>query len=359
MRITLSVALTADGWMDDTAPARLRISTPGDWEEVHRLRAAHDAILVGASTLRRDNPALRLRDAALRGERLAAGMPADLIKVSLTESGRLDPSLRFFTEGAGEKILFARRQLPELDGAATVVVCDEGITARRVVTELERRGVRSLFVEGGARVLRMFLDEGMADTVRVAVNPALRVGERGYARFRFTPPAGCSFRCERVDGMEVTTCTLHPDTTAGDLHYLRQAVAESRRCTPCATSYCVGAVVVTAAGEVFAGYTHETSPTRHAEQEAIAKAEAAGAVLRGATMFSSMEPCSTRRSEPESCSQLLIRCGFARAVFALYEPSHFVACCRGALALREAGLDVRCYAELADAVREVNGHLLH
>ena len=54
MRVTLSAAVTADGYMDDDSPRRLIISTPGDWEEVYRLRAAHDAILAGAETLRRD-----------------------------------------------------------------------------------------------------------------------------------------------------------------------------------------------------------------------------------------------------------------------------------------------------------------
>ena len=66
-----------------------------------------------------------------------------------------------------------------------------------------------------------------------------------------------------------------------------------------------------------------------AEMFSIAKALAAGAVLRGAAMYSSMEPCSTRSSEPESCSELILRHGFSRTVFALYEPSCFV-CCEGA-----------------------------
>ena len=46
MRITLSAAVTADGFLDDNSPRRLIISTPEDWAEVYRLRAAHDAILV-------------------------------------------------------------------------------------------------------------------------------------------------------------------------------------------------------------------------------------------------------------------------------------------------------------------------
>ena len=93
-----------------------------------------------------------------------------------------------------------------------------------------------------------------------------------------------------------------------------------------------------------------------AEMFSIAKALAAGAELRGAAMYSSMEPCSRRASEPESCTQLIIRHGFARAAFALYEPDCFV-CCRGALTLREAGVDVRAYPALANGVWEANAHL--
>lgn len=71
MQITLSFATTADGYLDDNSPRRLMISTPEDWEAVLRLRASHDAILAGAETLRRDDPALLLRDAAARELRRA------------------------------------------------------------------------------------------------------------------------------------------------------------------------------------------------------------------------------------------------------------------------------------------------
>ena len=231
------------------------------------------------------------------------------------------------------------------------------ITAKYIVTELEKRGVERLLVEGGASVLRMFLAEGMADTVRRAVNPQLTLGpERGGAQFRFEVPEGAVCRRENLGGMEVATCTLRPDTRDEDLRYLTQAVAEGLRCVPSRTSYCVGAVVALPDGRSFTGYTHETSPTHHAEQEAIRKALDAGAELRGAAIYSSMEPCSQRKSEPESCTQLILRHGFARVVFALYEPDRFV-CCRGAQTLREAGVDVRVYPELAEGVRRANAHL--
>lgn len=69
MRVTLSAAATADGYLDDNGPERLMISTPKDWATVLRLRGQCDAILVGAETLRRDNPALLLRDEAVRERR--------------------------------------------------------------------------------------------------------------------------------------------------------------------------------------------------------------------------------------------------------------------------------------------------
>lgn len=59
MRVILSAAVTADGYLDDNGPGRLVISTPGDWAAVLRLRAGCDAILVGAETVRRDNPRCR------------------------------------------------------------------------------------------------------------------------------------------------------------------------------------------------------------------------------------------------------------------------------------------------------------
>ena len=54
--------------------------------------------------------------------------------------------------------------------------------------------------------------------------------------------------------------------------------------------------------------------------------------------------------------RLILRHGFARVVFALYEPDRFVRC-RGAQTLREAGVDVRVYPELAEGVRRANAHL--
>ncbi|MEG0789321.1 MAG: dihydrofolate reductase family protein [Alistipes sp.] len=357
MKIFVSVAVTSDGCLDDTTPHRLMISSPEDWAEVHRLRAGSDAILVGAETLRRDNPSLLIRDPQLRRERLARGQHPDLIKVTLTHTGCLDPALHFFTQGEGEKIVFTdATDTSHLPAIATIIRAPQ-ITAKWLVTELEKRGVERLFVEGGAQILHLFFEEGMVDVFRLATNPNLAVHCSEAPRlnigtyWKLAPHTYAQF-----GGMQVETYTLRPDTGTEDEKYINRAIEVSRRCVPCATAYCVGAVVVTAAAEVFTGYTHETSPTHHAEQEAIAKALAAQATLRGATIYSSMEPCSSRKSEPQSCSELILSHGFARVVFALYEPD-CLANCRGALNLREGGVEVQVIGSLAGQVREINAHI--
>ncbi len=176
MRVIISAAVSQDGYMDDCSPRRLVLSSEEDWREVYRLRAASDAILVGAETLRRDNPALVIRDQKLRTGRIAAGMPGDIVKVTVTGSGNIDTASRFFTEGPDiPKIVFVREDASALKKAGlsrvSEVVPMPEITARAIVKELSGRGFEILMVEGGAKIIKMFIDEDMADEFRLAVAP--------------------------------------------------------------------------------------------------------------------------------------------------------------------------------------------
>lgn len=356
MRIYLSIAASSDLCIDDRTPSRLRLSTPEDWDEIYELRARFDAILVGASTVRNDNPSLRIRDAALRERRMRNGMQPDVARVTLTASGNLPAGAKFF-DGGGRAIVItscAGYSHP----SAEVLHVDE-ITADNVVSALERAGIGSLFVEGGAQTARMFLEAGAVDTLRWAVNPRITVGDDEAPHFdpvRYV--AGRSAERRMLGGMEVAVYEFSGIDFDADGRFMRMAVEQSRRSRPCATAYRVGAVIVTAKGEVFAGYTHESRPTSHAEQEAADKALKAGAELRGAIIYSSMEPCTSRRSEPESCSQMIVRHGFARAVFALFEPD-CLAHCQGAAYLRSCGVRVDVMPCFAGEASRINSHIFH
>ena len=103
MIVQASVAVSVDGYIDDLSDRRLVLSHAADWEEVRSLRAESDAILVGAETIRRDNPALVIRDERLRELRAERGLPADPVKVTLSRNADLDPTSRFFTKATEKK----------------------------------------------------------------------------------------------------------------------------------------------------------------------------------------------------------------------------------------------------------------
>ncbi|TDQ51575.1 deaminase [Actinorugispora endophytica] len=146
--------------------------------------------------------------------------------------------------------------------------------------------------------------------------------------------------------------------TDRDLGMLRAAVELSRSCPPSDTAFSVGALVVDEDGRVIAdGYSRRDDPHDHAEEAALRALAADDPRLAGATVYSSLEPCSARASRPRSCAGLILDTPVPRVVFAWREPELFVDC-RGAELLRAAGREVVEVPALAPLVREVNAHLL-
>ena len=94
--VLISCAMSVDRQIDDTGPAPLMLSGPEDLDRVDELRASADAILVGANTVRRDNPRLIIRSPRLRAARVAAGRPQHPRRVAVTTTGDLDRAARFF-----------------------------------------------------------------------------------------------------------------------------------------------------------------------------------------------------------------------------------------------------------------------
>jgi len=146
--------------------------------------------------------------------------------------------------------------------------------------------------------------------------------------------------------------------TAADRRLLAAAVALSRLAPPKQTSYAVGAIIVDHDGtEVATGFTGEIDPHDHAEEAALAKLAGTGADLRRATIYSSLEPCTMRRSRPGTCTGLILAAGIRRVVLALREPLVF-ADCHGVEDLRAGGAEVIEIGELGPDVRAINAHVL-
>ena len=194
--VLLSVAMSADGCIDDATDTRLILSNDADLDRVDEVRAGCDAILVGANTVRRDNPALLVRSPSRRGRRIARGLPASPARVTLTTSGDLDLAARFFTAGEGSRLIYVPRQAAGRIGgrlaAAPAEVIGAGDPPGRagragrvdlgaMLADLAARGIRRLMVEGGGSVLAQFLAEGLADELHLAIAPIF-VGDQAAPR---------------------------------------------------------------------------------------------------------------------------------------------------------------------------------
>ncbi|WP_422756023.1 RibD family protein [Micromonospora sp. WMMD708] len=185
--VLLSCATSIDGYIDDATGERLLLSNAEDMERIDAVRAGCDAILVGAGTIRADDPRLVVRSARLRAARQAAGLPPSPVKVTMTARGLLDPQARFFTVGDAEKVVYCAgpavdRTTGLLSGLATVVDAGDPLDPARVLADLAGRGVQRLMVEGGASVHAQFLTAGLADELHLVVAPFF-VGDRRAPRF--------------------------------------------------------------------------------------------------------------------------------------------------------------------------------
>jgi riboflavin biosynthesis pyrimidine reductase/pyrimidine deaminase RibD-like protein len=413
--VLLSCAMSVDGCLDAPGRERLVLSGAADLDRVDGERASSDAIMVGAGTIRRDDPRLLIRSPERRAARVASGRPEHPAGVTLTASGDLDPRARFFSgtaPGPGPRparLVYcpgpvADRVRRRVGGLAEVV--DVGDVAgvgsvespgsrpvlASVLADLSRRGIRRLMVEGGAGLSRQFLAGGLADELQLVIAPFF-VGDAGAPRFagpgRY--PYGPSHPMALAEVREVGAVVLlryrlpgradgpppgegktgvaeaRPgpgapgragEATAADRGWLGEAIGLSRCCPPSATAFAVGAVVVAGDGSVLAtGYSREGDPHDHAEEAALAKLDPADPRLGGATLYSSLEPCRLRASRPRPCAELIIAAGLRRVVIAWREPPVF-APGGGADLLAGAGIIVVEIADLAPQARAVNAGLL-
>ncbi|MFF4650835.1 RibD family protein [Streptomyces sp. NPDC001380] len=174
--VLLSAAASLDGCLDDTSSTRLLLSNEADFERVDEVRAGVDAILVGAATIRADDPRLLVCSEDRRLRRVREGLPPTPVKVTLTESGDLDPAARFFTTGDGDKLVYTTTgALPSvrerLGRAATVVGAGDPLDVHAVLADLAGRGIGRLMIEGGGAVHTMFLTAGVVDELHLVYAP--------------------------------------------------------------------------------------------------------------------------------------------------------------------------------------------
>ena len=185
--VLLKMAVTLDGRVSAGPGQATRITGGAADQEVHRLRAGFEAIMVGAGTVLVDDPLLTARPAELEPF-------AQPLRVVLDGRLRTPPTARLFDEaGAGGAVhLFcgpeatkARAEALEARGASVhrVAVENGRLALVEVLDRLRDLDVGSVFLEGGPRLADSFLEAGLVDRLTLFVAPRV-VGSRGVPAFQ-------------------------------------------------------------------------------------------------------------------------------------------------------------------------------
>lgn len=157
IEVTLKIAMDCNGAVDDLGDKAERFTSPASLDAVHRLRRHCDAVLVGASTVIRDDPSLIVRRVPL------APRTAQPLRVVL---GRAPADAGLLNDCAADTVVFSK------DGEGDARLGGSGAAALPgVLRALERRGVRHLMVEGGPRTALYFLAAGLVDRAIVVRAP--------------------------------------------------------------------------------------------------------------------------------------------------------------------------------------------
>lgn len=195
--VTLKLALSLDARIAAREGERTRVSGDEGWRHVHRLRAGHDAVLVGRRTAEVDDPRL-----TARGE-IEPRVPA--VRVVLDSGLSLKPTSTLArtageapvwvvctraadrsTAAALEESGVRALELPPAEGG--------GVALSALLEKLGEEGVGSLLVEGGGRVAASFLREEAVERMHLLYAPVL-FGARGVEGFPGPrPPAGAGWR---------------------------------------------------------------------------------------------------------------------------------------------------------------------
>ncbi|KAI8142770.1 cytidine deaminase-like protein [Fennellomyces sp. T-0311] len=134
--------------------------------------------------------------------------------------------------------------------------------------------------------------------------------------------------------MSITQYTHDPR----DREFMQLAIEQANQSIPVEKAYCVGAVLVQNDKQLTTGFSRELPGNTHAEECALLKLKELGEA-RGGTMYTTMEPCSTRLSGNRPCTDRLIEAQIARVVMGVREPPDLVQC-TGLQQLKDHGIEV-------------------
>ena len=162
--VILKWAETTDGYLSGEAGQPIQISGPLARRLVHKWRSEEDAIMVGTNTARTDNPRLNVR-------LWPAQASKNPVRIVFDTALSLPPDLHLF-DGSQPTIVYHGAENKRVAEQPGVI---HAFTDSLIHTlgDLYQRKIQSVLVEGGATLLRSFMDAGLWDEMRVLRSPMM------------------------------------------------------------------------------------------------------------------------------------------------------------------------------------------
>lgn len=185
MKTIINCAMSADGKIALKSRGQTKISDEDDKRRVHELRNSVDAILVGVETVLSDDPKLTVNEKYVK-------KPKHPVRVVLDSGGRTPAGAKVLN-GAAKTIMVTNERCSKTFKNAEVVRCgNEEVDIEKLIPVLESRGIHTLLVEGGSRVIWSFLESRIADEVRIFIGSIVIGGDTAP-----TPAGGGGAESER------------------------------------------------------------------------------------------------------------------------------------------------------------------
>ena len=176
MKIISNLAISLDGKIAPAHPGFFKLGTETDWKKMQELRGEVDAVIFGASTLR------AYKGFAATPDR-DGPQPANVIISSKLEG--LSLSSPFFKRADRKRILVTTKPVPKsvatrfskVSELLALKPAQKKNVARAIVSELRKRGMKTLLVEGGGSLMWEFAKENLIDEYHLTLTPRLLGGK--------------------------------------------------------------------------------------------------------------------------------------------------------------------------------------
>jgi len=177
--VSATFAMTVDGKITTRDFGPVDFTSRGDKQHLFQQRALADAVIIGHSTLKRDNVRLGLPD-DLKQARIKRGQTSAPLRVIVSNEGKIDSQLKIFQSDTSPILIFSTKRMPTdfrnaLREKATLdLSATRDVDLREMLRTLRRDyRVRRVACEGGPILFRSFLELGLVDELNLTIAPYL------------------------------------------------------------------------------------------------------------------------------------------------------------------------------------------